>query len=91
MNIFDLNQIEVVEGNEVVGGGSYDYKKKWAKPKKYEKATAKAAADAIAFGDEAKALTFTSTTAVAGEFAASESGSLAIAKNAKKGKGYKKY
>ncbi|MBV6623599.1 MAG: hypothetical protein KI793_11785 [Rivularia sp. (in: Bacteria)] len=84
MNIFDLNQIELVEGNEVVGGGGYKgYKKYYKKPKKYEKAVAKADADSIAFGDKAKAFTYTSTTAVAGEFAAAESSSFAAAKNKK--------
>ncbi|WP_414622986.1 hypothetical protein [Calothrix sp. CCY 0018] len=78
MNILDLNQIEVVEGNQVVGGHGGkkdDYKKK------VEKAIAKAKADAIAFGDKAVALTSTSTTAVAGEFAASDSKSFAAALN----------
>ncbi|AFY52966.1 hypothetical protein Riv7116_0362 [Rivularia sp. PCC 7116] len=84
MNIFDLNQIAVVEGSEVIGGGGkYDYKKYYKKPKKYEKAVAKADADAIAFGDKATAKTYTSTTAVAGEFAAAESSSYAAAKNKK--------
>ncbi len=88
MNIFDLNEIEVVNGSEVVGGGGKYYEKKYYHYKKPSINIAVATADAGAFGDNT--LTVTKTDAFVEEGVASISSSTSIAAAVGSKKGYKK-
>jgi len=89
MNISDLNQFDVVEGNEVVGGGKSYYK---GYGKYYKKPTinvAVAKADAGAFGKNTLAVTKTDSFVDEGFASIASSESIAVAVGSKKK--YKKY
>lgn len=87
MNISDLNEFEVVNGSEVVGGSKYyeHYYKSYKKPKIN---VAVATADAGAFGDNT--LTITATDAFVEEGVASISSSTSVAAAVGSKKKYKK-
>ena len=87
MNISDLNQIELVDGNEVVGGGKY-YNYYYKEYKKPSVNVAVAKADAGAFGDNTLAITKTDAFVEEGVASISSSTSIAAAVGSKKG--YKK-
>lgn len=86
MNISDLNQIEVVNGNEVVGGG-YEYYKGYGKY--YKKPTinvAVAKGSAGAFGENTVAIVKTDSFTDEGFASIAESKSLSISVGSSKSK-----
>ncbi|MEA5597862.1 hypothetical protein [Rivularia sp. UHCC 0363] len=83
MNILDLNQLETVQGTEVVGGG-YDYKPSYKKPT-INVAVAKA--DAAAFGENTLTITKSDAFVDSGFASISSSKSVAVTVDLKKGKG----
>ena len=86
MNISDLNEFEVVNGSEVVGGGG-KYGGKYYEKKYYKKPSiniALATADAGAFGDNTLTITKSDAFVEEGVASISSSASVAVAVGSKK-------